>query len=134
VNKQQELDKLAHSIKDAEVRLKVFKSNLDTIEKELTQLGMLESKLRDNIKYLRKKHVIALALEYRKSKDELNKTKNRLAMIRIDRENISRASKEVEDFLNKNKESYAGLLKEQNNVIKGTFGRKNGQDEHTEEN
>jgi chromosome segregation ATPase len=134
VNKQQELDKLSHAIKDAESRLKVFKGNLETIEKELNHLAAIEKQLEENIEFLRKKHIIALALEYRKAKDELSKTKNRLAMIRIDRENIRRATDDVEGFLNKNKESLAELLKESNNVIQGSFGRKNGQDGPTEEN
>lgn len=134
MTKQQELDRLAHAIKDAEARLKVFKQNLDTVEKELAHLANVESQLQENIKFLRKKHIIALALEYRKAKDDLDKTKNRLAMIRIDRENIGRAHKEIEDFLTKHKANYAELLKESNNVIKGTFGRTSGQDGHSEEN
>lgn len=135
MSKQQELDKLATSIKDAEARLNVFKSNLDAIDKELNHLTTVETQLQENIKFLRKKHIIALALEYKKAKEELHKTRNRLAMIRIDRGNIGRAYKDVEDFLVKTKAQYAKLLKDSDNVvIQGSFGRQNGQGGNPEEN
>lgn len=128
MTKAQDQERLAHAIKDAEARLKVFKTNLDTVEKEIGQLATLETTLEENIKFLRKKSIIALAVEYRKAKDDLNKTKNRLAFIRVDRENINRAVVEIDQFLVITKTAIAKLLKSGDNVIKGNFGRKDGQD------
>lgn len=128
MTKQQELDRLAHWIKDAQARLTVFMSSSGILDKEIDLLTAREDQIKENLKFLKKKKVIALAMEYRKAKEELDKIKSRLTMVRADRQNIGRATADVEAFLLKNKERYSFLMKEPTNVvIRGIFGRNDGQ-------
>lgn len=123
---QQDLERLGHAIKDAEARLKVFSQTLDGITKELEALAEVEEALNGNLSFLKKKHVIALAAEFKKGTDDLNKTKARMAKVRIDRENILRAAKEVEEYLLKTKTDYANILKGPNNIL--AFRRKDAKE------
>jgi chromosome segregation ATPase len=129
VNFQVELEKADRIIKDTEIKLNTIKSSLTVVDNELQQLILLETELEDNLKFLKKKNIIALAQEYKKAKEDLNKTKNRLAMLRIDSGNMKRALRDCEVFLQKAKESYVKLLKGKDNVIRGKFGsKKSGQE------
>jgi len=126
VTRPQDLDKLSHAIKDAEARLKVFTQTLETIQKELDALAQVERAIEENVNFLKKKHIIALAQEFKKAKDDLAKTRIRMVKVRIDRDNIIRASREVEEYLRKSKDDYAASLIGPNNVL--TFGRKNAKE------
>lgn len=126
MTRPQDLDKLSHAIKDAEARLKVFTQTLETIQKELDALAQVERAIEENVNFLKKKHIIALAQEFKKAKDDLAKTRIRMVKVRIDRDNIIRASREVEEYLRKSKDDYAASLIGPNNVL--TFGRKNAKE------
>ena len=118
----QELDRLERTIKEAEIRLKQIKSSMDVMEKEIDQLTSLEAQLEQNLNFLKKKHVIALAAEFRKAKISLTNTKNRLAFLRIDRENVRRAHADTEMFIFKCQESYVTTMNSSaNNVINVDF-------------
>jgi chromosome segregation ATPase len=124
VNLQLELEKADRIVRDTEIKLRTIKTALDGIEGEIQQLTTLENELEENLKFLKKKNIIALAQEYRKAKEDLTKTKNRLAMLRIDSSNVGRALGDCQAYLQKAKEAYAKLLKGNDNVIRGNFGRK----------
>lgn len=106
--------------------MKVFSSTLDTVNKELRDLGNVEYLLEENVNFLKTKHIIALATEFKKAKEDLARTKGRMAKVRIDRESILRASTEVEEYLRKAKEEYAITLKGTNNIL--TFRRKDAKE------
>lgn len=124
--RQQDLDRLGHAIKDAEARLRVFSQTLDTVDKELHDLGLVHTALEENVNFLKTKHIVALATEYRKAKQDLVRTKDRMVKVRIDRENILRAAKDIEDYLHKSKTEYATVFKGTNNVL--AFRRKNAKE------
>lgn len=125
MSKQEDLTKLSQHIKDAENRLKTFNSNIDTIQKEIDFLANLENQLETNIAYLKKNKIIALAMEYKKAREDLKKTKTRLTQIKSDRIINEKAFKELTSILEKNKEAYDKLAKQgENNVLQGKFGRK----------
>lgn len=128
MSKHQDIDRLTRAIRDCEDRLRVFKSNLNTIDSEILQLNTIESQLEENIAFLRKKHIIALAKEYKAVKDDMARTKARLSMLRIDRSNIDRANTDIQSALDKMKTDLAKTLSEPNNVVYGIFRRKNGQE------
>jgi chromosome segregation ATPase len=125
VSKSEDLSKLEHIIKDMENRLKSFNSNVDTIQKEIDFLLNLERQLESNITMLKGIKIVALASEYKKAREDLKKTKNRLTQLKSDRMINERAFKELKAMLEKNKESYEKLHKQsENNVLQGKFGRK----------
>lgn len=77
----------------------------------------VEQAIEENVGFLKRKHVIALAQEYKKAKDDLARTKIRMVKVRIDRDNILRAAKEIEGHLVKAKEDYGNVLKGSDNVL-----------------
>lgn len=125
MSRQTDLEKIDRNIKDTEVRLKTFKVNIETIQKELDFLAKLESQLEENITYLKKVKIITLATEFRKAKEDLKKTKTRLVQLKSDRTINEKAHKELGYMLEKNKEAYDRLAQQnENNVLQGKFGRK----------
>lgn len=123
--KQDELIKLDRLIKDSTIRVETFKTQIETIQKEINILASLEKELETNITYLKKNKTIALATEYKKSKEDLKKTKTRLLHLKSDKAMHEKAIIGVEDILDKNKKLYEKLSKEsENNVISGKFGKK----------
>lgn len=123
----EDLDKLDKTIKDSEIRFRQAKASLDAMEKEIDRLAGLEIELERNLVFLKKKHIIALAVEFRRAKIALTNTKNRLAFLRIDRENVRRAYNEIEAFMKKCRELYIKTMTNSgNNVIHIDFRRKDG--------
>lgn len=123
MGRTEDLVKLDRSIKEAENRIKSVKANLDVIDKEIKNISTLEKTLKENIKCLKAKQIIAVAQEFKKSKEELKRSQNKLVLLGNDRDHLLKAAKDTEDFINLAKKE---LDKLQNvgdsNVIK--FGRK----------
>lgn len=127
MSKQEELIKLDRSIKEAEFRLRNFNLNIETIQKEIDFLITIESQIEENIAYLKNIKVVTLAVEYKKAKENLKKTKTKLMQLKSDKIINEKAQKELAFFIQKNKETYDKLSKQsENNVLQGKFGRKRG--------
>lgn len=127
MGKKEDLEKLDRNIKDSESRLRNFQVNIDVVQKEITFLSNIENQLNENISYLKKNKIVTLATEYKKSKEELKKTKNRLAQLKGDKTINEKAYKELATSITKDKESYDKLSKQnENNILQGKFGRKRG--------
>jgi len=125
LGKIEDLAKIDRSVKDIEIRLKTFELNIGTIQKEIDFLLTLESQLEANITILKGVKIIALASEYKKAKEDLKKTKTKLTQLKSDRMINDKAHKELGVMLQKNKEAYDKLGKQnENNVLLGKFGRK----------
>ena len=125
MGKIEDLAKIDRSVKDIEIRLKTFELNIGTIQKEIDFLLTLESQLEANITILKGVKIIALASEYKKAKEDLKKTKTKLTQLKSDRMINDKAHKELGVMLQKNKEAYDKLGKQnENNVLLGKFGRK----------
>jgi chromosome segregation ATPase len=125
MNKKVELEIADRAIKDAEIRLRTIKLHLEALEKEIDALSALEAQLEENFKYLKKNKVIALASEFKRTKEELRKVKSFLVMRRNDGDAHRKACKAAVDYLGFCKEKYDQLIKRgENNVVQGTFGRK----------
>lgn len=127
MGKIEDLENIDRSIKDAEVRLKTFSNNVDVIKKEINFLLSLEKQLEENISYLKDIKIVALATEYKKAKEDLKKSRIRLSQLKGDLISNEKALKDVEKVLQKNKELYDKLSKQnENNVVQGKFGKIRG--------
>lgn len=125
MSRQTDLEKIDRTIKDCEIRIKTFEVNIGTIQKEVDFLFKVETQLEENITYLKKNKIIALASEFRKAKEDLKKTKIRLTQLKSDKMINEKAHKELSYMLEKNKEAYDKLAQtNENNVLQGKFGRK----------
>jgi hypothetical protein len=124
MSKQDDLSKLEIAIKDAELRLEVFNRNIGVIQKEIELLLAVQKQLEENIVQLKKPKVTAMAIEYKKAKEEFKKTKVRLSYLNIDKSANEKAYLEVKFSLEKAQETYKELEKKgENNVIHGKFGK-----------
>lgn len=127
MSKHPDLDQILAKIKELQARLERLAVLLDQNQKEVNILLQLKEQLEDNLVELKRKHVVALAQDYKKAKEDLAKTKARLAFLRIDKETFLAAYNGNERMLKILRKDYAdGLSRTQNNVIKGKFGKNNG--------
>lgn len=114
----EELSKLDNAIKDAEVRIKTVSANLIALDKEILLLCELEKTLKENVKCLKEKQVVAVAKEFKKAKEELKKTQAKIISLRNDRDHFSRITKEMETALKNTKKEIERLQKAiENNVL-----------------
>lgn len=111
VNRSEDLVKLDQVIKDAEKRIKTIQANIDALNKELNTLATFEKTLEENIRCLKKNQIIAIAQEFKKTKEELKKTRSRVIMLTNDKEHYIRSSKEVHSLIKKTKEDIQRMEK-----------------------
>lgn len=120
-----DLETADRMVKDAEIRFKTYKTQLENLEREVAHLTFADARLSRNIAYLKKRGIIASASEYRKIKTELEQIKAKLSVLKIDRDVCSEYYLNSEQELYHAKEHYARTLKSLgNNVIRGNFGKK----------
>lgn len=125
VSKQEQLVKADRAIKDAEIRLRTIKASLYAVEREIDVLSTVESQLEENLNYLKRKNIIALAVEYKKAKADLKAARTRLSLIRGDKEKLRKEFVEGESILENCKKAYDLIVKgPENNVILGKFRKK----------
>lgn len=123
----QEIDKLDRAVKDAEIRLKSIRHNLEKIDHEITVLEPLQRELEENIEFLKKTGTIPMAQEFKKTKQELAKTKARLVLLLADRPKVSGACDEIERIIQKFRKDIQDLiLSDDKKVLKFKRGNKNG--------
>lgn len=119
-----ELDKIDRLIKDSEIRLKSIELSVQKIDHEISVLIPLQNQLEQNLQYLKSSNAVPIAQEYKRAKQELTKTKTRIAMISSDRSKAQDAVREVIRAIAEMKRQYMKLINlSTNNVIQGKFGR-----------
>lgn len=127
MGRPEDLVKLDQIIKEAEQRIKTLQANIDASNKELNTLSTYEQTLEENIKCLKRKQIIAIAQEFKKSKEELKKTRTRIAMLNSDKGHYVRSSKDVHAFIKIKEEELERLQKSADcNVLAFKPGRKDG--------
>lgn len=127
MSKIAELDKLDKALKDADIRLKSIQSAIEQIDKEIAVLSPRKTELEQNIEFHKKEGIIPLAHEYGKTKNELFKTKARLALITSDQKKAIQAVKDIQLIIEKFKKDHYELLKtSENNVLRVLFGVNRG--------
>lgn len=127
MGREEEQAKIDRAIKDAEVRIRTFQTNIDAIDKEISIVSLSEKALEENVKCLKTKRIIAIAQEYKKAKEDLKKTQNRLLILRNDREHFNKALCNIEDLLKQSKKELDKLQNSvDNNVLSFKSRRKDG--------
>ena len=123
----QELDKLDRAIKDAEFRLKSIEANIVKVEHEINVLIPFQQQLELNIDFLKKSEVIPIALEFKKARQELTRTKARIGALNSDLSRSSQACSEIVKIIEKFRKDFKKLSEvSSNNILKGKFGGRNG--------
>ena len=129
MNKPEEISRLNRALIDAEVKIKTIFSNIEALSKEIKILCDAENSLEENLKCLKKNKIIAVAQEFKKSKEELKKIKSRIAMLTNDKTHFVKVSVDTQDFIDKTKAQITKLHgTEENNVLQFKRGDKDGQE------
>jgi small-conductance mechanosensitive channel len=126
MSRQADRERLEQAIKDAEARLRVFRGSLEGIAQELRDLRTVETLLTDNIECLKTIKITIKMTEYKKAKEDLNKTKARIAMIRMDHDKIQKAGEEIAEYLIRSRTELVDSLREPDNILE--FRRKNAKE------
>lgn len=122
-----DLDKLAAAMNDLDSRLHRLNVALIKNEDEIAILVVLQDTLEQNIVELKRQHVIAMASEYKKAKEDLQRTLIRLQFLRMDRATYEKAFNghaKMHEYLQKQFDETMERIT--NNVIQVDFGRKDG--------
>ena len=114
MGKTSDLDKLNQVIEDAEKRVKTLQNSIDAINKEIGALITFEITLEENIKCLKRKQIVAIAQEFKKTKEELKKTRQKMGELSNDKEHFIKASKDVHGLIKKTKDDLEKLQKSSN--------------------
>lgn len=125
MNKTQELERTDSEIKELGTRIEGIKFHLRGLEKDMALLNSLKIQFEQNIDFLKSEQIIAAIYEYKKIKEELQNTRNKLYAMRIDFNNHNVALERTEKILIELREKYVILLRNMDGrVIKGNFGGK----------
>lgn len=126
----EDLNKSSHVLLDAQVNLQTIQAQILKIDKDLAMLTMVKANLEENIRVLKRRRAIVMASEFKKSTNDLITCENRMAFLRVDRENILKNEKYADGIYQKAKAEYERLLdlvqNPPDNVIYVDFGRKDG--------
>lgn len=126
----EDLNKSSYVLLDAQVNLQTIQAQILKIDKDLAMLTMVKANLEENIRVLKRRRAIVMASEFKKATNDLNTCENRMAFLRVDRENILKNEKYADGIYQKAKAEYERLLdlvqNPPDNVIYVDFGRKDG--------
>ena len=127
-----DLNRAAQALLEADIRLRTVKAQVDGLDREIAMLTSMELELEDNIRFLKRSKSVTIASEYKKSLDQLEKTRQRKSFLRIDRSNVMKAVNYAEMLLAKAQEAHTAAMDVINNppknVIHVDFGKKDGQE------
>lgn len=124
VGRTEEFAKVERVIKDAEARMRAMELGVISLNKEIDNLAQLERVILENIKCLKEKRIIAIAIEYRKAKEDLRRLQLKLSVARTEKERGSKILADTKAILTQAMNEKEKLLNT-DNVIDFP-GKKNG--------
>lgn len=126
MNKIIDLDLATRDLKEAQDRFEAMQAHVFKVSNEIALLEHVEKNLLENISILKSRHIITVAVEYKKAKDDLNKVYTNLMMLKLNKNSLEHSAKQAAKFLDDCKERHAHNLRNQGSkVIEVDFGRKN---------
>ena len=120
-----DITKIERNLREAELRLTANKAKIDLLARERDSMVILEGQLKENLANLKKKGIIALVIEYRKSKADLVKTRVRLSQVEWDLASAEFLFKETVKSIDQLHSIFDKLLaKMGKNVLEGKWPKK----------
>ena len=127
MGKTEDIAKLDRTVKDTEIRITTVLANVDALVKEINTLYNKEQELEENVKCLKKNRIIAIAQEFKKSKEELERIRARIIMLNNDKEHFLKSSENMRTFLQDTQKQLEKLQNNSdNNVLQFNRGNRNG--------
>jgi chromosome segregation ATPase len=132
MNKADEIEKAEKALKEASERLGNLTAYVAKLESELYVLKNIEETLKENITILKSEDIIAVASEFKRSKEELTKIQQRIAVTNIDKANNERSIAKIQKTMIECREALAqAMLVPLAPILEGNFRSKNGQKRNT---
>ena len=127
MGKTEDIAKLDRTVKDTEIRITTVLANVDALVKEINTLYNKEQELEENVKCLKKNRIIAIAQEFKKSKEELERIRARIIMLNNDKEHFLKSSENMRTFIQDTQKQLEKLQNSSdNNVLQFNRGNRNG--------
>jgi predicted nucleic acid-binding Zn-ribbon protein len=127
MSKSEDITRLDRAIKDATIRIRTVLTNVDAHTKEIDLLYNQEKALEENVKCLKKKRIIAVAKEFKKSKEELECIRSRITILSNDRTHFLQIAEDMKAFIDKTKQELDRLEgTNDNNVLQFNRSVKDG--------
>jgi predicted nucleic acid-binding Zn-ribbon protein len=117
MSKLENITKLDRAIKDAEIRIRTVLVNVEALTKEIDLLSSKAKTLEENVKCLKQNRIIAVAQEFKKSKEELYRTRSRITTLGNDREHFLKSSDDMKAFIEKTKKELEKLTNDNDNNV-----------------
>jgi predicted nucleic acid-binding Zn-ribbon protein len=127
MSKAEDITRLDRAIKDAQIRIRTILTNVEALNKEIDILATKGSNLEENVKCLKKNKIIAMAQEFKKSKDELKRIHVRIITLTNDRDRFVKTSDDMQQFIEKTQKDLDKLQDSNNNNVLQFDRSKNGQ-------
>ena len=120
-----DLELAEKDVKDAQDRLEGLQAHVYKIHNEIALLLHIEKQLLENISILKSRHIITVAIEYRKAKEDLRKIYSNLTMLKLNKNSLEHSVKQAEKFLSDCREKHSQVVaRPASRVIEVDFGRK----------
>lgn len=121
---KEEICVLERDIADLKIRLETMRTTIIGIDRELDSLHIFYDSLCYNISLLKKKKIVTIVAEYRKSKHDLQKTKNEINSLLNTRKELADTYGRTEKILQAKKARYDLLTTPKDNVYSIQLGNK----------
>jgi chromosome segregation ATPase len=124
----QELEKVERELRETSERRAALRAHLLHLSQEIFSLNRTRLITEENIAILKNTRTIALASEYKRAKEDIDRIDSRLNFLKIDQNNhekmLIRLEKTYEDLRDKVVQLMSDPV---GKVIRGRFGKGNGQ-------
>jgi predicted nucleic acid-binding Zn-ribbon protein len=126
MNKVIDLDLATRDLKEAQDRFESLQAHVFKVGNEIALLEHIEKNLLENISVLKSRHIITVAVEYKRAKDDLSKIYSNMLMLKLNKNSLEHSTKQASKFLDECRERHANIMFSQGaRVIEVDFGRKN---------
>jgi|ERR1035437_565945 predicted nucleic acid-binding Zn-ribbon protein len=126
MNKIIDLDLATRDLKEAQDRFDALQAHVFKVSNEIALLEHIEKNLLDNISVLKSRHIITVAVEYKRAKNDLGKIYSNMLMLKLNKNSLEHSVKQASKFLDECRERHLDTVLSQGaRVIEVDFGRKN---------
>lgn len=126
MNKLVDLDIAEKDLKESTDRFEAIQAHVFKTDNEIALVEHVRKNLEENISILKARHIITVAVEYRRAKEDLVKLLNNLTMLKLNRNSLEHSTAQAKKYMDECRERYLAAISVQGSrVIEVDFGRKN---------
>jgi hypothetical protein len=124
MSKSTELNTFERESKEATDRFESLQAYIRAIYNDISLAEFVKKNLEENIHILKSRHIIPVAVEYRKAKEDLEKVLKNLHSMEVTKNNLESSAIKARKFMVECRDRYLACIETQTcKVIEGNFGR-----------